>query len=577
VTGTTLTGTSGDDIISIDPTGFSAAGVYAVTISAGGGTDTIIFDGELAALVGGVADDDSFGVTSANNFQYNEVISTGPTTYADTTYSVGAYEFLTFDNGTVSAAASVTPEYILGDAISGSIDALNSQVAAGAANDFILDTVLEWDGSSATEVAGGWEIQSIEGQASSDGAFISIVEDGVIQGRVEVGASNTAIDVTAENAFHTSITEIGATKTMEIDVVLENTTTGATFAETLSVDVVGVATGADNTFNGTDAADGAYTAGVGGLVTSAIDGKGGDDVMTGNDGNDVLFGNGGHDRLWAGLSDTGNDVSIGGAGNDMVGGGAGNDWLIGDGHMGTNTYAAATDGADDLFGADGDDFVIGGTFTDAGDVTVYDAGNALLSVAAATGVVTLAAISVTGTAGDKLWAGAGDDQVIGAGGNDRIGLGDGADIANAGAGNDEIFSGAGDDDVMGAAGDDEIYGGAGDDDLQGGVGADTIYGGTGDDDLYGNDTTIAADTAVDTFAFETGDGNDTIWDFEDGVDLIDLSALGITSLNELVTENQGAGNDFVIFYGQTDSITLDGMGSTAPAPAIITDADFIFA
>jgi Ca2+-binding RTX toxin-like protein len=557
VAGTVLTGTSGDDTISIDPAGATGG----VTVNAGAGTDTVIFDGELAAAAAAGV----FAATGINVFDYS-----APTA----TFTVGAYEFLTFDNGTVSSNASVTPEQILADSISASITVLGDDAdtapGVGLPLDFNLSAILDWNGSAAATNA-GWTIQSIEGQASSAGAFITIVEGGEVQGRVAVNAANNGIDVTAENAFHSSITEIGATKTMEIDVVLEKGTD--TFAETLSVDVVGVASGANNTFNGTAAGEGAFTA------TGIIDGLGGDDVLIGNGGNDFLFGEAGNDRLWAGLTDDGNDISIGGNGDDKVGGGVGDDILVGDGHVGTvaaTTFGALTDdGVDDLFGADGDDIVVGGTISGV-DINGFTPPSGVTPILTAGGVLA-GGVTIGGTAGDKLWAGAGDDQVIGAGGNDRIGLGDGADIANAGAGNDEIFSGAGDDDVMGAAGDDEIYGGAGDDDLQGGVGADTIYGGTGDDDLYGNDTTIAADTAVDTFAFETGDGNDTIWDFEDGVDLIDLSALGITSLNELVTENQGAGNDFVIFYGQTDSITLDGMGSTAPAPAIITDADFIFA
>jgi len=549
--GTVLTGTSGDDIISINPTG----ALGAVTINAGAGTDTIIFDGELAAASGAGV----LSATGINVFDYNA----GPGVF-----TVGAYEFLTFDNGTVSAGASVTPEQILADSISATISGLGEDATGvaggGGAPDFDLSNLLDWNGSAAATNA-GWTIQSIEGQASSAGAFISIVEDGEVQGRVEVLAGNAGIDVTAENAFHTSITEIGAIKTMEIDVVLEKLATGATFTETLTVDVVGVASGADNLFNGAATADGGYAAGA---ITSAIDGLGGNDLMTGNDGDDVLFGNDGDDRLWAGLTDTGDDVSIGGAGNDKVGGGAGNDWLIGDGHVGTSTFAAATDGADDLFGADGDDFVIGGTFTDAGDVTAYDSTTPLLTVAAATGVVTLAATSVTGTAGDKLWAGAGNDQVVGAGGDDRIGLGDGNDIAMGQGGDDEIFAGAGNDSVDGGAGDDTIYGGAGNDSILGAAGADTIIGGTGDDRLFGG----GVDGAVDTFVFEVGDGSDTIFGFDQTVgsrDVVDLSALGITSLSDLVTVDDGT--DFIVFYGESDSIKFDAMSGA------ITDADFLFA
>lgn len=58
---------------------------------------------------------------------------------------------------------------------------------------------------------------------------------------------------------------------------------------------------------------------------------------------------------------------------------------------------------------------------------------------------------------------------------------------------------------------------AGDDTLDGGVGSDFLVGGGGSD----------------TFYFETGDGNDTISDFEIGVDLIDLSRTNATSMVDL--------------------------------------------
>lgn len=585
--GTKLTGTSADDIISIDPTG----ALGTVDIKAGGGTDTIIFDGKLSDVAGL----NLFDTVSlpANQFSYNNTPAI--------VFTVGAYEFLTFDNGTVSSAASVTEEHILADSISGSIDALGADITAGPGNDFTLSTLLDWDGSSATKNTGAWTIQSINGQASAGNANISIVDGGVIQGRVSVNNLNNAIDVTAENAFHSGITEIGGIETMKIDVVLTDGTN--TFAETLSVDVVGVASAADNTFNGSAASEGGFT------TATIIDGLGGNDVMTGNDGNDFLFGNDGNDNLWAGLTDTGADVSIGGAGNDKVGGGAGDDILIGDGHNGTvagTTFVAATDGSDDLFGADGDDIIIGGTYDMNGtgvEATGYTSVANGTPILLANGAYA-AGFLVSGTTGDRLWAGAGDDQVIGAGGNDRIGLGDGNDRANGGLGDDEIFSGAGNDVVRGDGGDDAIYGGTGVDRLFGGAGSDTVYGGDGgdtaidgglgDDMLFGeagddtidggagadiinggtgNDTLTgsAGDGAIDTFVFAVGDGNDTINGFENGTDLIDLRALGISGLSDLVIVDDTANT--TLFYGESDSIILNGVAGLGAVDA----SDFIFA
>lgn len=565
----TLNGTSASDTITVD---LGTPDVATYTLNAGGGSDTVIF--------GDVLGGSGFAAGVANQF-----IMTG-----GETFNLSAVETIVFTNGTITSNASITPETLLSGPNTGDITALGDDVdgLGAGVDDFDLSTLLTWDGSTLNSTV-GWTIASIEGQTSAAGANITVVDGGVIQGRVTVNGANDGINITAENSFHTSL-DIGEVGTMEINTVLTDGT--ESFAQVLTVEVVGVASAADNTYVGTDGNDG--TAAV------AIDGLGGNDVMTGNEGNDVLFGNTGDDRLWAGLTDMGDDTSIGGAGNDQAGGGAGNDILIGDGYInnGSTAYGlAADDGADGLFGADGNDVLIGGTFDGAG-------GAAALGVLDASAAITGGA-SVTGTAADKLWAGAGDDQVIGAGGDDRIGLGDGDDRANGQGGADEIFAGAGDDVVDGGAGDDEIYGGAGVDTLNGGADNDTVYGGddgdtikggvgddmllgeagddiisgdggldtiaggTGDDTLYGFDITLVGDGVKDVFVFAEGDGNDTIADFEDGVDFVDVSALGITSLNQLVTVDNGT--DFTVYYGDSDSITLSGESGN------ITSADFIFA
>ena len=66
-----------------------------------------------------------------------------------------------------------------------------------------------------------------------------------------------------------------------------------------------------------------------------------------------------------------------------------------------------------------------------------------------------------------------------------------------------------------------LDGAAGNDRIDGGAGNDLIVGGLGDDSLTG-------DLGEDTFLFDLGDGNDTIADFETGIDLIDLSGTGLT-------------------------------------------------
>lgn len=560
-TANTYTGTSADDIITIDAT---AAGA-AHTINAGAGTDTVIFDGELAA-VGGAG---IFAGTGSNSFSYGAA-----------TFNVGAAEFLTFDNGTVSSAASVNPEQILGDGLKGSITALGGDANPAGGNDFNLNSVLNWNGSAASAAAGTWTIQSIAGQASIAGANISVVDGGVIKGRATVNTNNDGIDVTAENAFHSAIAEIGGKETMEIDVVLKNDL-GATFATTLSVDVVGVASAANNTFAGTDAAD-------------TIDGLAGNDVLRGQAGADVLFGNDGNDQLWAGAMDDGNDVFVGGKGNDTVGGGVGDDVLVGNSHVssGANSYGLVTDdGANLIFAGAGDDVIAIGGYDDTAN------GNGDLTLALAQGG-TLLANDFNGAMGGTAWAGEGDDFVYGsASGDDVIGGGAGDDTVmtlggdnvvygstgddniTGGTGNNIFFGGAGDDVIAGGTGDDVMYGGDGIDTINTGGGDDVVYGGAGVDTIthtVGGDVTISGGEgddiltglagSVDTFVFAAGHGADTIGSFTLGEDFLDMSALGVTSTADLFIETDGT-NTTVYYDG--GSVDLTGI-------AAVTDADFIF-
>ena len=135
-----------------------------------------------------------------------------------------------------------------------------------------------------------------------------------------------------------------------------------------------------------------------------------------------------------------------------------------------------------------------------------------------------------------------------------------------------------DDILEGRAGDDSLFGGSGNDDLIGGTGVDTLIGGTGGDDLTGG-----AD--ADVFVYETiadsaltGIGRDRILDFEQGVDLIDLSALGIQDFifqsaftgggtSEVRYQNVGGGAKTLV------QIDVDGDGN-ADSAIIINNAFF---
>ncbi|WP_445505374.1 cadherin-like domain-containing protein, partial [Microvirga sp. G4-2] len=98
----------------------------------------------------------------------------------------------------------------------------------------------------------------------------------------------------------------------------------------------------------------------------------------------------------------------------------------------------------------------------------------------------------------------------GSSGNDTLAGGTGNDSINGLNGADTIYGRAGNDTLKGNAQNDIIYGGSGNDSIDGGGGVDHLWGGSGGD----------------TFQFNTGDvGGDTIHDFGNGADVIDLSAL----------------------------------------------------
>lgn len=108
-----------------------------------------------------------------------------------------------------------------------------------------------------------------------------------------------------------------------------------------------------------------------------------------------------------------------------------------------------------------------------------------------------------------------------------------------------------------------LYGNAGKNTIIGAFGNDKIDGGKGDDTLTGR-------TGMDEFVFKRGTGDDVITDFQDGVDLIDLSSYkGIGSFGDLVLKQAGA--DVVISLLDGDTVTLKEF-----AKGDLSAADFTF-
>ncbi len=162
----------------------------------------------------------------------------------------------------------------------------------------------------------------------------------------------------------------------------------------------------------------------------------------------------------------GNDRIHGLAGPDVISGGRGEDRLFGDA------------GADTLRGGGGDDTVVGGS---------------------------------------------GADRLVGNGGNDRLAGGARSDVLIGGSGSDALFGGGARDVLSGGSGRDRLVGGPAADTLAGGGGNDFLRGGPGNDMLSGGG-------GADRFVVGRHDGHDTITDFQDGVDRIDLGAFGFSSV-----------------------------------------------
>jgi Ca2+-binding RTX toxin-like protein len=310
----------------------------------------------------------------------------------------------------------------------------------------------------------------------------------------------------------------------------------------------------------------------------------GDDLVNGGKGADVLIGGAGHDEL---IGDRGNDRLVGQDGHDMVAGGQGADLLIGGaGH----DILIGDRGNDRLFGQDGNDFLNGGQGADAlhgdGDIdtliglggadTLYGGdGDDNLSGNAANDLVyggDGADILNGGQGADALHGDGDNDTLIGLGGADTLYGGDGDDNLNGNAANDTVYGDAGNDIIEGGQGADNLFGGDGDDVISGAVGFDTLFGGIGDDELNGNagndvlngglgDDLLRGGTGADTFEFLAGDGHDTIRDFGNNVDPIQLAASLAADFAALRLLADVVDGNLVITFDATTSLTLNNVGN----------------
>lgn len=241
-------------------------------------------------------------------------------------------------------------------------------------------------------------------------------------------------------------------------------------------------------------------------LDNIFNGGNGDDLVFGLGGNDKLYGNGGNDLLHG---DDGNDLLSGGAGNDRLYGGAGNDSLDG----GT--------GHDVMYGGTGNDHY---TVDSALDQVVEAAGEGTDVVATWLTSYNVPAnieqVEKWGSSATTMHGNVQNNRITGNNGDDWLYGKGGDDYLIGGNGDDRLEGGTGIDFLFGDAGNDVLKGGDGSDMLQGGDGNDWIEGGQGNDQLQGG-------AGADRFGFwsDAFGGDDTIGDFQKGLDKIDLSMI----------------------------------------------------
>jgi serralysin len=143
----------------------------------------------------------------------------------------------------------------------------------------------------------------------------------------------------------------------------------------------------------------------------------------------------------------------------------------------------------------------------------------------------------------------------------------GADTIKGYAGADTVYGRGGSDKLCGGAGNDRISGQAGNDRLYGEDGKDVLNGGAGNDALRGG-------AGADSFRFRDQWGADTVSDFQNGSDRIDLRGAGL-SFNELSIAQRDADRD-----GRADDVVIKADGQSIALlnlkASLVGVSDFVF-
>jgi Ca2+-binding RTX toxin-like protein len=307
-----------------------------------------------------------------------------------------------------------------------------------------------------------------------------------------------------------------------------------------------------------EGADNISTAGTTAAFSFNLDGRGGNDTISGGAGADTLTGGLGTDRLLPNqgvYTVFGGALGSTGAWNESL---AQNDVLVldrsGDPDGNTVNFNSSVGAV--------------GQFSEAGGSTAR--GISRLEYAGGVGVDYVSGglgnDTLEGAGGDDyLFGGLGSDTIRGGAGFDRMYGGEGHDRIETGGGADSVVNGENGNDTLVGSNDAEWFsGGANNDLVQALGGADHLYGELGNDTLFaglGNDT---VDPGLGVENLDGGAGDFDYLNINRGATTLGVSFYlngadgsdGTRALNfETVTYNAGSGNDTIRGWSNADNLT----------------------
>lgn len=514
VTTVVANGGEGNDTIDASTSGvtlIASGGDANDTIRGGSGADTLNGDGGRDFLYGGAGNDilnggagqdELFGGAGNDTFRVSSALDSPPGLFdvaRDFTTGEDTLDLTALAPTAVSILRQGSATLLFADSASGPLvfgadgDINGRDVALGSSLGFYM----VGDGAANTLI-GGANADVIDGGAGND----------VIVGG---GGADALFGGTGSDTFrYLSAAESNA-------AAYDNVFSFQTGADRIDLSALGTSQlsllrSGDSTFLFAATATGnLQVATVGGELNAS-------DISFGNHGA-YMVGDGGANTL---VGSALGDVIDGGAGNDVIVGGGGGDALFGGGGNDVFRYLAASDsnasGADSIFGFQtGADQIDLSALNTSQLSLIRSGGSTFLFANSASGPAQLAAVNGDINAFDVAYGSHGVYMV-----------GDGA--AN--------FLG-------GSAFGDVIDGGANNDVLLGGAGADALFGGAG----------------ADTFLYlgvsdsPSSGGFDTIFDFQSGVDKINLAALRSSASDSFGILSEG-GSSYLFANVATGSMTI---------------------